>query len=160
MRRALGVARTTLSERALVQALERTGILAELGLDADVLASGLLHNCLQSPQAAAAGLDAAALAASVDAGVAQRVVSAGRLRGVSDLCQSSVGSMTEEGLERLRTMLLAMTDVHVVLVVLADRLAVLRSGAGEDELVRVCLRVCMLVCVLPKRNGEQEWLRV
>jgi hypothetical protein len=43
VRRALGAARATLSVREWVLALERTAVLAELGLDGDVLAAGLLH---------------------------------------------------------------------------------------------------------------------
>jgi hypothetical protein len=94
------------------------------------------HNrCLGSPHGKHAGLAAATLAERVDAGVVARVLEAGKLRGVSELCQSAVGSMGEEDLERLRTMLLAMTDVHVVR----------RPSPCSDEIVA------------DRTTGRQKW---
>src|SRR5205823_3703809 len=123
-----GDLRTADGEPWLDRALGTAGIVAALKLDADSVRAAILLGAPFAP-----GFDAAALAESFGAEVAQIVVGAARM----DAIRAAPGIAAKEDrdlqAENLRKMLLAMVeDIRVVLIRLAERTQALRFAVSSD----------------------------
>jgi GTP pyrophosphokinase len=114
-------------EPVLAHAVATALILADLGLDDTVVAAGLLHDTLDDTMLTSAQLEALFPGTDVPALVAG-VTS---MSGASQLHRdASTHSLPEEEIAGMRAMLLAMADVRVVIVKLADRLHNMRTLAA------------------------------
>ncbi|MDQ2695494.1 MAG: GTP diphosphokinase [Pseudomonadota bacterium] len=123
-------------------------ILADLGLDHEVVAASLLHAVV-----AAGGLTLAEVEAQFGAAAAGLVDGVLKLDTIGDLHQ---GQHDPRQLEQLRKMLLAMAqDVRVVLIKLADRLQALRrlDGLAEAERRRLARETLDIFAPLANRLG-------
>jgi (p)ppGpp synthase/HD superfamily hydrolase len=97
-------------------------ILSELGMDAAVVATGLLHDVLDDTAVGAGELRRAA--GEEVCGLVQGV---SRLSLVSQMSRHSDRDLAAAEMQSLRAMLIAMADARVVIVKLADRLHNLRT---------------------------------
>jgi GTP pyrophosphokinase len=124
-----GDLRTADGESWLDRGLGTASIVAALKLDADSVRAAILLGAPFAP-----GFDAAALAESFGAEVAQIVVGAARMGAI----RAAPGIVAKEDrdlqAENLRKMLLAMVeDIRVVLIKLAERTHALRFLVGSDD---------------------------
>src|SRR5439155_25569047 len=114
--------RTGDGEPWLDRALGTAGIVAALKLDADSVRAAILLGAPFAPD-----FDAAALAESFGAEVAQIVVGAARMGAIRAAPGSAAREDHDLQAENLRKMLLAMVeDIRVVLIKLAERTQALR----------------------------------
>jgi len=121
--------RTADGEPWLDRSLGTAGIVAALKLDADSVRAAILLGAPFAP-----GFDAAALAESVGAEVAQIVVGAARMGAIRAAPGSAAREDHDLQAENLRKMLLAMVeDIRVVLIKLAERTQALRFLVGSDD---------------------------
>ena len=120
-------------EPVLRHCVETAVVLAELGMDYGVVAAGLLHDVLDDTPVTAAELRTVSGAAIT--GMVQGV---SRLSHVSQISRDSGRELGGEERQRLRAMLIAMTDARVVIVKLADRLHNLNTlhHLGDDDKAR------------------------
>ena len=130
MRRAFNIARSAhdgqlrkSGEPVLAHCVATALILAELGLDETVVAAGLLHDALDDTMLTGAQL--ASLFPHSDLGALVAGVS--QMSCASQLHRDTRRQLPQEDVESMRDMLLAMADVRVVLIKLADRLHNLRT---------------------------------
>ena len=116
-------------ESVLSHAVATALILADLGLDDTVVAAGLLHDTLDDTMLTSAQLEA--LFPGTD--VLALVAGVTSMSGASQLHRDAAVSthpLPEEEVAGMRAMLLAMADVRVVIVKLADRLHNMRTLAA------------------------------
>ena len=109
----------TSGETYLIHVVNVTDILAQLGLDTDVLVAALLHECVETKQ-----LTLSEVEKRFNPVVMRLVDGVARMRLIENLHEQSPKRVeTENQTESLRKMLLAMAeDVRVILIKLADRL--------------------------------------
>jgi GTP pyrophosphokinase len=121
---------------ALQHALEVSGLLAEMKLDARCIVAGLFHDVLEKSLT-----QPAALREAVGEEVAQLV------EQVSKLGRASFHGSEATRAEHMRQMILASTrDLRVVLLLLADRLQTLRAtGEMEAETRRALARETLAI---------------
>jgi GTP pyrophosphokinase len=104
-------------EPYLIHPLEVAYILADLDLDEETVATGLLHDAVEDAQVTLEDIDR-----DFGAGVAHLV------DGVTKLSRLDIASEADRQAETVRKMILAMvTDIRVILVKLADRLHNMRT---------------------------------
>ncbi len=117
-------------ELAVRHALSNADILVQLRMDQPTLAAALLNGCL-----GLAGATQESLAARFGAGVAQMVADLARIDKIANVTAVIAAKDQDEHEENLRRLLLGIAeDVRVVLVVLAERLHLMRSIKDlEDE---------------------------
>lgn len=167
--RALAAAEARLSgakrasgEPAAAHDLRVAAILVELGLDADSVVAGLLHDALDPVPGAPEGSEAersAKTAAGAAAAAAARAedrrrleagfgpVAASLVEGVSRLAALRAKNKTVQAAETMRKMLFAMTrDIRVILVKLADKLDNMRTlkflpEERQKEIAAECLDI-------------------
>jgi GTP pyrophosphokinase len=126
-------------------------ILAQLGLDDTVVAAGLLHDTLDDTMLTAAQLSAL----FPDSDVPLLVAGVSKMSGVSQLHRDAHASLPRAEVDALRAMLLAMADVRVVLIKLADRLHNLRTVGAlpPAAAARVAAETLEVFCPLASRLG-------
>ncbi len=109
----------TSGETYLIHVVNVTDILAQLGLDTDVLVAALLHECVETKQ-----LTLSEVEKRFNPVVMRLVDGVARMKLIENLHEQSPKRVeTENQTESLRKMLLAMAeDVRVILIKLADRL--------------------------------------
>ena len=122
------------AEPVLRHCVETAVVLAELGMDSSVVATGLLHDVLDATPVTAAELRAVSGAAIT--GMVQGV---SKLSHVSQISRDSPRALAADERQQLRAMLIAMTDARVVIVKLADRLHCLTTPQhlAPDDAVRL-----------------------
>jgi len=100
------------------------GILAELGMDSETLAAGLLHDTVED-----CGVDPKVLEERFGPAVRRIVEGETRVSKLYKLAQGDLGPSLEEArAEDLRQMFIAMAeDIRIIIVKLADRLHNLRT---------------------------------
>eukprot|EP00242_Pyramimonas_sp_CCMP2087_P017065 CAMPEP_0198225446 /NCGR_PEP_ID=MMETSP1445-20131203/101114_1 /TAXON_ID=36898 /ORGANISM="Pyramimonas sp., Strain CCMP2087" /LENGTH=783 /DNA_ID=CAMNT_0043904967 /DNA_START=186 /DNA_END=2534 /DNA_ORIENTATION=- len=103
-------------------------VLADYGFGASVVAAGLLNDCLDDSM-----MTEDCLRQLFHDQIVDMVVGVGKMRSASALCSTSLGNLCEADLDRLRTMLLVMTDVNVMMIKLADQLRLLETMDGLPE---------------------------
>jgi len=115
-------------DSVLSHAVATALILAELGLDDTVVAAGLLHDTLDDTMLTSAQLEALFPGSDVPALVAGVTAMSGASQLHRDaVAMHSADSLPEHQVAGMRAMLLAMADVRVVLIKLADRLHNMRT---------------------------------
>uniref|UniRef100_A0A7S0REV5 RelA/SpoT domain-containing protein n=1 Tax=Pyramimonas obovata TaxID=1411642 RepID=A0A7S0REV5_9CHLO len=127
-------------------------ILADYGLSAPVVAAGLLNDCLEDSM-----MTEDQLRHLIDDEVVDMVVGVGKLRSLHDLYSTSLDKLHEVELDRLRTMLLVMSDVNVMMIKLADQLrhlSALDHLPAEDAQILVAETHGLLV---PLANRLGVW---
>ena len=129
-------------------------ILAQLGLDDTVVAAGLLHDTLDDTMLHPAQLEAL----FPDSDVPLLVAGVSKMSGASQLHRDASDAgrqLPAPEVEALRSMLLAMADVRVVLVKLADRLHNLRTVGAlpPATAARLAAETLDVFCPLANRLG-------
>jgi len=158
----LAGAKRASGEPAAAHDLRVAAILVELGLDADSVVAGLLHDALDPVPGAPEGSEAeraaktvagAAAAAAARAEDRRRLeagfgpVAASLVEGVSRLAALRAKNKTVQAAETMRKMLFAMTrDIRVILVKLADKLDNMRTlkflpEERQKEIAAECLDI-------------------
>lgn len=134
-------------ETMLSHCLETAYILADLGLDAETVAAGLLHEGFRSTPLARCQLEE-----FMPAQVVQLVDRSTAMSEISRLYRHHRSSMNEEDLQR---MMLAMQDVNAVLVKLAERLHDMRtiSCLPADKQQRLAQETLDVFSVVANRLG-------
>ena len=120
-------------------------ILNELGLDADSITAGLLHDCIEDTN-----LTKADIAGAFGHDVALLV------DGVTKLGQIEYSSREEEQMEDLRRMFIAMAkDIRVIIIKLADRLHNIRTIQYQKPVKQseICLETMEIYAPLAHRLG-------
>ena len=124
-------------------------LLADLHLDADTVAAGLLHDAVEDTSLSLDGIRrqfGSAVADMVD--------------GVTKLERVTVASLDEQQAQNLRKVLLAMArDVRVVLIKLADRLHNVRTAwvYSAEKRARYGQETLEIFAPLAGRLGIEEW---
>ncbi|KAK9802680.1 hypothetical protein WJX73_005013 [Symbiochloris irregularis] len=120
----------------MVRNLETAAILAELGASTACISAALFHGALEVQ-----AMSESRLRETLQHDVASLAVSSARL---ADLCkvrrQAAIG-MDPDTLRKFSHMLLAMADVQAVILVLADRLQMLRAQDSTSVAARDVLEV-------------------
>ena len=129
-------------------------ILAQLGLDATVVAAGLLHDTLDDTMLYLAQLEAIFPGSDVPL----LVSGVSKMSGASQLHRDASDAgrqLPAPEVEALRSMLLAMADVRVVLIKLADRLHNLRTVGAlpPATAARFAAETLEVFCPLANRLG-------
>mmetsp|Transcript_3128 Transcript_3128/g.7675 ORF Transcript_3128/g.7675 Transcript_3128/m.7675 type:complete len:547 (+) Transcript_3128:755-2395(+) len=109
----------------LAHVVETADILANLGLDEETVAAGLLHDVLDDTM-----MTQRQLREFIPAGVSDMVVGVSRMSQVSRLNRDQLGAGDDDPAtqsDRFKNMLLSMGDVRTVLIKLADRLHNMRT---------------------------------
>lgn len=135
----------------VLEHLEQTAlILARLGLDAPCVAAALLHDCLDDTP-----MTEALLAEYVPPEVTQLVAAVSKASSASQLYRTHAALRDEVTTEKLRVMLVALGDVRVVLIKLADRLHNMRTlGAlPPDARARMALETQAVFVPIANRLG-------
>lgn len=117
-------------ESVLSHCLATAIILAECGLDASVLAAGLLHDTLDNSM-----MTETELRSLFNDEVTDMVVGLSKMTLVSKMNRESKASgyeLSGDEVQDLRTMFLAMTDARMVVVKLAERVNNMRTIDGLD----------------------------
>ena len=109
-------------EPVLAHAVETAAILAEQGLDKKIVAAGLLHDTLDDTM-----MTEEQLRELFPGDVVDMVRGVSKMSQISQFHRDNWGSMDTGMVEQFKTMLLAMADVRVVLIKLADRLHNMRT---------------------------------
>lgn len=125
--------------------LSVAGILADLRLDLDSIATGLLHDTVEDTHATIADIKR-----EFGDSVAQMV------DGVTKISKMNFKTSTERQGENIRKMIVAMgKDVRVILVKLCDRLHNMRTlnHMAYDKQARIALETLEIYCPLASRLG-------
>jgi ppGpp synthetase/RelA/SpoT-type nucleotidyltranferase len=142
-------------ETYLSHVVETAEVLANLGLDEQTVAAGLLHDVLDDTM-----MTEQQLREYIPHEVVDMVVGASRMSQVSQMNRNLVGTtkdLRETQVDRFRNMLLSMADVRVVLIKLADRLHNMRTlNALTPEKQRIIAQETMHVFV-PLANRLGVW---
>ncbi len=124
-------------------------LVADLHLDADTVAAGLLHDAVEDTSLSLDGIRR-----QFGSGVAELV------DGVTKLERVTVASLDEQQAQNLRKVLMAMArDVRVVLIKLADRLHNVRTAwvYSAEKRVRYGQETLEIFAPLAGRLGIEEW---
>lgn len=138
----------------LVHCVETAIILAEVGANKVVVAAGLLHDTIDD-----SAIDYEELQDMFGTPVADLVEGVSRLSEFSKLARDNdTASKTVEA-DRLHTMFLAMTDVRVVLIKLADRLHNMTTlvALPEYKQQRIAKETLGIFTPLANRLGVWSW---
>uniref|UniRef100_A0A0D6QY13 GTP diphosphokinase n=1 Tax=Araucaria cunninghamii TaxID=56994 RepID=A0A0D6QY13_ARACU len=138
----------------LTHCVETAVLLASIGSNKVVVAAGLLHDTLDDTRT-----DSEQLSSLFGKGVAHLVEGVSRLSQLSKLARdNNTASKTEEA-DRLHTMYLAMVDVRVVLIKLADRLHnMMTLGALPfEKQQRIAKETLEIFVPLANRIGVSSW---
>jgi GTP pyrophosphokinase len=128
-------------------------LLATLGMDADTVAAGLLHDVVEDTDT-----DLAALEAAFGAQVSHLVDGVTKLERIEEQIEQELRG--EQELESMRKMLLAMSeDIRVVIIKLADRLHNMRTlHALTPERQKTYARETLeIYAPLANRMGIWQW---
>jgi GTP pyrophosphokinase len=116
-------------ESAARHRLATADILFNLRMDADTLCAALLNGCLERQ-----GLSEDAIAERFGAGIARMVADLGRIGMLTGVARVIAEKDQHQHEENLRRLLLGIAeDVRVVLVVLAERLQLMRMAKGLER---------------------------
>lgn len=138
----------------LVHCVETSMILAAIGASKAVVAAGLLHDTMDD-----ADLDFAQLQELFGFEVANLVEGVTRLSEFSQLARDNNTAYKSVEADRLHTMMLAMTDIRVVLIKLADRLHNMRTlgSLSKDKQARIAKETLEVFAPLAGRLGIWSW---
>jgi len=132
--------------------IEVAGILTDLRLDAETIATAILHDTIEDTVATPEEITR-----MFGPGVARMV------DGVTKLSKIEAQTATERAAENLRKFLLAMSDdIRVLLVKLADRLhnmRTLRHIKSEDKRRRIARETMDIYAPLAERIGMYEFMK-
>ncbi|UCD83505.1 MAG: bifunctional (p)ppGpp synthetase/guanosine-3',5'-bis(diphosphate) 3'-pyrophosphohydrolase [Deltaproteobacteria bacterium] len=137
-------------EPYLVHPIEVGGILTDLRMDVDSIATGLLHDVVE---------DAWTELDQIESTFGKEISTL--VDGVTKISQISYGTSEKRQAENLRKMIVAMTkDVRVILIKLADRLHNMRTLEyhEEDKRVKISQETRDIYAPLAHRLGI-NWLR-
>ncbi|MCO5587304.1 hypothetical protein L7F22_041252 [Adiantum nelumboides] len=143
-----------MGELYLAHCVETAMNLAALGASKEVVAAGLLHDVVDDSAA-----DCADLQENFGKEVADLVEGVSKMSEFSKLARDNdTASKTVEA-DRLHTMFLAMADVRVVLIKLADRLHNMRTLEALPELkrLRIAKETLQIFVPLANRLGIWSW---
>jgi GTP pyrophosphokinase len=133
--------------------LSTADILVRLRMDADTLIAALLNGCLDRP-----GVSAPQIEAQFGAGIARMVGDLARIDQLANLNAVIAPKDRREHEENLRRLLLGIAeDVRVVLLVLAERLHLMRSIKGLDAERRRQIAVDTRRVYTPLANRLGVW---
>ncbi|XP_002983570.2 probable GTP diphosphokinase RSH2, chloroplastic [Selaginella moellendorffii] len=141
-------------ELYLTHCVETAILLASAGAEATVVAAGLLHDTLDD-----SSIDEAQIRAIFGDDVADLVVGVSKISQLSQLARdNNIASKTLEA-GRLRTMFLAMVDVRVVLIKLADRLHNMRTleALATEKQNRIASETLEILVPIANRLGIWSW---
>ncbi|MCK5720348.1 MAG: bifunctional (p)ppGpp synthetase/guanosine-3',5'-bis(diphosphate) 3'-pyrophosphohydrolase [Thiomargarita sp.] len=136
----------------LMHVITVADILAQLGMDTDVLVAAILHNIASNKQVILS--DVERRFGQVVANLVDGVTKMGFIEELNDKSQHTMN--TKKQIEQLRKMLLAMSkDIRVVLIKLADRLDRMRflHHQPEDKQKRFARETLELFAPLANRLG-------
>ncbi|MCO5606920.1 hypothetical protein L7F22_061111 [Adiantum nelumboides] len=138
----------------LVHCVETAMILAAIGASKTVVVAGLLHDTVDDTS-----LDFTQLQESFGFEVANLVEGVTRLSEFSKLARDNNTAYKSVEADRLHTMMLAMADIRVVLIKLADRLHNMRTlGAlGKEKQFRIAKETLEVFAPLAGRLGIWSW---
>lgn len=138
----------------IVHCVETALLLAAAGASKDVVAAGLLHDTLDDSL-----WDRTKLRVSFGDDVVNLVEGVSRLSELSQLARNNNTANNSLEADRLRTMFLAMVDVRVVLIKLADRLHNMRTlgSLPETKQQRIARETLELFAPLASRLGIWNW---
>ncbi|CAM6084297.1 unnamed protein product [Calypogeia fissa] len=138
----------------LVHCVETAILLASTGADSTVVAAGLLHDTLDD-----SSIDQAQLRALAGDEIESLVSGVSKLSAFSQLARDNGTAGNPEEADRLRTMFLAMVDVRVVLIKLADRLHNLRTleALPAAKQLRVAKETSEILAPLANKLGIWSW---
>eukprot|EP00850_Spirogloea_muscicola_P011948 SM000076S21769 [mRNA] locus=s76:172377:176127:- [translate_table: standard] len=138
----------------LSHCVETAMILAQSGCDKSVVAAGLLHDTLDDSP-----MTEVQLQEIFDTEITNLVAGISKLSMFSQLTRDSETVFDPEEADRLRNMFLAMVDVRVVLIKLADRLHNLRTldALPLAKQIRVATESLETFAPLANRLGIWSW---
>lgn len=141
-------------ESFLSHCVETALILAATGVSSAVVAAGLLHDAIDD-----SNLSLNLLRGALGDDIANLVVGVSRLSDLSQLARDSNAACDPTEAERLRTMILAMVDVRVVLIKIADRLHNLRTlhALPAVKQSRIATETLEIFAPLVNRLGIWSW---
>ncbi|KAH9320639.1 hypothetical protein KI387_015278, partial [Taxus chinensis] len=137
-----------------VHCVETAILLASIGSSEIVVAAGLLHDTLDDTM-----MDSEQLSSIFGKGVAELVEGVSKLSQFSKLARDNNTASKNDEAERLHTMFLAMMDVRVVLIKLADRLhnMVTLGALPFAKQQRIAKETLMIFAPLANRIGVSSW---
>eukprot|EP00250_Pteridium_aquilinum_P011200 c198_g1_i1 orf=267-2537(-) len=138
----------------LIHCVETAMILSAIGANKTVVAAGLLHDTIDD-----ASLDITRLQDLFGSEVANLVEGVTKLSEFSKLARDNNTAYKSVEADRLHTMMLAMADIRVVLVKLADRLHNMRTlGAlSKEKRCRIAKETMEVFVPLAGRLGIWSW---
>lgn len=138
----------------LVHCVETAMILAAIGANKEVVAAGLLHDIVDDSAA-----DYTELQEMFGKQVADLVEGVSKMSEFSKLARDNETASKSVEADRLHTMFLAMADVRVVLIKLADRLHNMRTLVvlPESKQVRIAIETLQIFVPLANRLGIWSW---
>jgi len=139
----------------ITHAVAVAGLLAELRMDAETLAAGLLHDVVED-----CGVSVARLEEVFGPDVARMVDGVSKLEAVDRLGRIGAAERDERELESLRKTFLAMAkDARVMLIKLADRLHNMRTldALPPDRQQRLARETMEIYAPLANRLGIWRW---
>ncbi|BBN13859.1 hypothetical protein MPTK1_6g06980 [Marchantia polymorpha subsp. ruderalis] len=138
----------------LSHCVETAILLAQTGADSTVVAAGLLHDTLDD-----SSVDQEQLRAVFGCEIEYLVAGVSKLSTFSQLARDNDTAGNPEEADRLRTMFIAMVDVRVVLIKLADRLHNLRTldFLSADKQIRIAEESLEIFAPLANRLGIWSW---
>ncbi|KAJ7534947.1 hypothetical protein O6H91_12G011600 [Diphasiastrum complanatum] len=138
----------------IAHCVETAVLLAETGADATVVAAGLLHDTIDDTE-----INEEQMRAIVGIDVTNLVVGVSKLSQFSQLARDKNIAQDRSEAERLRNMFLAMVDVQVVLIKLADRLHNLRTleALSDIKKQRVAFETLEILTPIASRLGLWSW---
>ncbi|KAH7423895.1 hypothetical protein KP509_12G079500 [Ceratopteris richardii] len=138
----------------LAHCTETALILAAIGANKTIIAAGLLHDTIDDTT-----LDGAELQTLFGVDVANLVEGVSRISEFSKLARDNNTAYKSVEADRLHTMILAMADIRVVLIKLADRLHNMRTlGAlSKDRQCRIAKETLEVFVPLAGRLGIWSW---
>lgn len=138
-------------ESYLLHALTVADILANLGMDTEVLIAAILHDVVENNKVLLAEIEK-----RFGKTIMQLIDGVTRMRLIEQLNEQSTPAFTEDQTEGLRKMLLTMAeDIRVVLIKLADRLHDMRvlRHLPEEKRLRTARKTLELFAPLANRLG-------
>lgn len=141
-------------ESFLSHCMETALILAATGVDITVVAAGLLHDAIDD-----SNLSLKLLRGALGEDVASLVIGVSKLSNLSQLTRDSNSVCNPMEADRLRTMILAMVDVRVVLIKIADRLHNLRTieALPSHKQIGIANETLEIFAPLANRLGIWSW---
>lgn len=138
----------------LVHCVETAMLLAAVGATKEVLVAGLLHDIVDD-----SATDYTELQEMFGKQVAYLVEGVSKMSEVSKLARDNETASKAMEADRLHTMLLAMADVRVVLIKLADRLHNMRTlvALPESKQLRIAKETLQIFVPLANRLGIWSW---